>query len=315
MSSTLKIDNFISVNIQERARLAANVEPGATSIVLDNNQDIAANDFMLVGRAGASTAEITTVQTVVGATIATTNPLRLRHDQYEDVLVLFGDKIKIYRAANVDGTQPADGSFAAITPLGVAIDSDQLSTSYTDPIGSSDYWYKYTYFNSITNEETPLSNSLAARGGAVGIYATLDDIRSAAGFEKNQNITDPYIDSFRRSAQDQINGKLAGIYVVPFAAPVNNFITQITKSLAAGHIKLDQFGNNNDEGNSMIEWAEAQLDKIRSGDLVLTDITGSILPKPGDSGSGVDGGGMGFSGYPNTSEQGGGFKFTADMRY
>lgn len=313
MSSTLKIDNFTSVNIQERASLAADVEAGATSLLLDNNQDIAANDFMLVGNAGASTAEITNVQTVEGATIATTDPLRLRHNQYEDVLVLFGDKIKIYRADNVDGTQPADAAFAAITALGIPIDSDQRSTIYTDPIGSADYWYKYTYLNSVTDEETPLSNSLAARGGAVGIYATLDDIRSSAGFENNHNITDPYIDGFRRSAQDQVNGKLAGVYSIPFVAPINSFITRITISLAAGHIKLDQFGNNNSEGLSMIKWAEDQLEMIRSGELTLTDVTGGTLPQPG--GGGIDGGGMGFSGLPNDGEQGGGFKFTADMRY
>jgi len=315
MSSTLKIDNFTSINIQERARLAADVEAGATSIVLDNNQDISANDFMLIGNDGSGTAEITSVQTVTDATIATTDPLRLRHDEYEDVLVLFGDKIKIYRADNVNGTQPADAAFATITALGIPIDSDQKSTVYTDPIGSAEYWYKYTYLNSVTLEETPLSNSLAARGGAVGIYATLDNIRSTAGFENNHNITDPYIDGFRRAAQDQINGTLSGVYSLPFVAPINGFITQITEALAAGHIKLDQHGRNSVDGQNLIDWAESQLAKIRSGDLVLTDITGTILPQPGDSGSGVEGGSMGFSGYPNNDEQGGGFKFQADMRY
>lgn len=313
MSVILEIDNYPNLNIKETTGLAADLAPATTSLVLTNNENIVEGDFLIVGRRGSETGELRTVDSVTGATIAVTDAITLHHDIYEDVTALMGDVIRIYRAANVNGTAPADGAFTLKDPI--EIDVDQASTRYTDDTGSADYWYKYTYYHSVTHVETDLSQTIAVRGGNIGQYATIDDIRSAAGFENNRNITAHYIDGFRRSAQDQINGKLSGVYSLPFLAPINSFITQITESLAAGHIKLAQFGRNNAEGKSMVDWAEAQLDKIRSGELTLTDAAGNTLPQPNDSGSGIDGGRMGFSGLPNDAEQGGGFKFTSDMRY
>lgn len=314
MSVTLRIDNFTSVNTKEATSLASDVEIGATSLPLLNNNNIVINDFILVGRKGSETAEIRTVASVTGATIATSDALTLRHNQNEDVIALIGNQIKVYRALNVNGTAPSDASFAVLgSPIN--IDPDQLSTDYTDEAGSTDHWYKYTFFNSATSDETAIADSAAVRGGGIGIYSSLDEIRSAANFSSNRNITDSYISGFRQSAQDQVNASLAGVYVIPFSAPVNGFIKQIVIQLAAGHIKLDQFSATNAEGNSMITWAENQLKAIKSGDLTLTDTAGTTLPQPGSGGSSVDGGGMGFSGYPNNVTQNNGFMFTRETRY
>lgn len=313
MPVRLKIDNYPSLNIKETSSLATDVEVGATSIILLNNDRIIAGDYVVFGRRDSETAELKIIQSASGATIVVTEAMTLHHDAYEEVTALYANQIKIYRAANVNGTAPADGAFAVYGDP-IDLDIDQGSTSYIDPDGSSDYWYKYVYYNSTTTKQTDLMYCIAVRGGTIGQYATIDSIRAAAGFENNRNITDFYIDGFRKAAQDQINGKLAGVYVVPFAAPINSFITQITKTLAAGYIKLDQYGQNNEEGLSMVQWAEEQLNKIRSGELTLTDEAGNTLPRPGGGGEGI-GGRMGFSGFPNDSEQGGGFKFRADMRY
>ena len=313
MSVTLKIDNYPLLNIKEATSLAADVEPSATSLTLMNNESIVATDFVLIGRRGSETGELRTVASASGATLAVVDALTLHHDAYDDVTALFGDKIRIYRAANTNGTAPSDGSFTLLDP--VDIDPDQMSTKFTDPDGSLSYWYKYTYYNSTSTDETDLSQTVAVRGGIIGQYETLDNIRSAAGFENNRNITDYYIDGFRRAAQDQVNGKLSGVYTVPFTAPINSFISQITTSLAAGHIKLDQLGQSNEDGRGMIEWAEEQLEKIRSGSITLTDAAGTTLPKPNGTSSGVTGGGMGMSGYPNDADQDNGFRFRSTDRY
>lgn len=312
MSVTLEIDNYPQLNIKESTSLAADLNAAATSLTLKNNESIVAADYLLVGRRGSETAELRTVASATGATIVVTDAITLHHDIYEDVTALFGNKIRIYRAANVNGTAPADASFTLLAP--VDIDPDQMSTTYTDPDGTAGYWYKYTYYNSTSTAETDLNQTIAVRGGGIGQYETIDNIRSSAGFENNRNITSHYIDGFRRSAQDQINGQLAGVYSIPFTAPINSFISQITKSLAAGHIKLDQFGQTNEEGNSMIAWAEAQLEKIRSGEFTLTDEAGNTLPKPNGGGT-LPGTGQGFSGYPNDADQDGGFRFRSTDRY
>lgn len=312
MSTTLKIDNYTSVNVKERTSLATDIEPAATSLTLVNNQNIAPGDYILVGNPGSETGEIRVAASVSGATIVVSDAITLRHDAYESVVGLIGNQLKIYRALNVDGTQPADSKFEVYgTP--VDIDPDQLSTTYTDPTGGPGYWYKSTFFNSTTSAETALADSGAARGGNVGNYATLDEIRDLAGFKNNRNIADSKIQEFRSNAQDQVNGSLSGVYVIPFVAPINGYINLITKTLAAGFLKLDQFGQSNEDGNEMITWAQAQLKAIRGGDLTLTDAAGNPLPQPG--GGGIDGGGIGFSGYPNNTDQGNGFMFHRTTRY
>lgn len=313
MSVTLKIDNYPSLNIKETSSLSLDVEPGATSITLLNNDNITDGDFVVFGRRDSETAELKTINSVSGATIVVTEPISFHHDAFGDVTALFGSQLKIYRADNANGTTPADGAF---TQLGdpIDLDIDQAFTAFTDPDGGDAYWYKYVYFNPTTNEQTDLVYCFAVRGGTAGQYATIDDIRGAAGFSNNRNITDFYIDGFRRSAQDQVNGKLAGVYVVPFTAPINGFITQITRTLAAGHLKLDQYGQNNEEGQEMVQWAEDQLQAIRSGEYTLTDSAGNTLPKPG-GGGGTIGGGMGMSGYPNNETQDDGFMFHRTRRY
>lgn len=316
MSVTLQIDNYPARNIKEQASLATDVEAGATQVALLNNNNIEQQDFVLIGRRGSETAELQSVASVSGATLITTAALEFRHDAYEDVTALVGSQIKVYRALNINGVAPADSDF--VLHETIDIDTDQLSTKYIDATGSADYWYKQTYFNSVNSSETTLDLSRAIRGGVANDYTTIEAIRHTAGFANNRNITDEYVAGFRKTAQDQVNSSLKGVYTLPFVAPINSFISRIATSLAAGYLLIDQYGSfttsQTTNGQDKIDWAEAQLKAIRGGDVTLTDDAGNTLPQPG-GGSGVPGGGLGFSGYPNDAEQGGGFKFRSDMRY
>jgi hypothetical protein len=77
-----------------------------------------------------------------------------------------GGSIRIYRAANVDGSGPDDEDFALLTLR--SIDADQQTTYYTDPVGSSDYWYKLTYYDATANAEAALADAVAVRGSDYG---------------------------------------------------------------------------------------------------------------------------------------------------
>lgn len=294
MSVTLKIDNFAATNIKdnERTQLSADVEAGATSLPIVNSQNFAIGDPVLVGTPGGESGEIRTVAAVVDANTVTIDALQLRHNAYETVTVLRGQSIRIYRANNVDGKQPADNAFTVLEA--VAIDPDQLNTTYIDPDGSSEYWYKFTYYNGDADPvvETSLADSGAARGGGIGIYTTVSAIRHDAGFDHNRNLSDTLISEKRKAAQDYINGSLSGIYTVPFTAPINAHIANITMTLAAGYLMLDQYGQDHANGRAKVDWAEKAIKAIRSGDVTLVDQAGSET---------VTAGGMGFSGQPNAS--------------
>lgn len=293
MSLTLKIENYANANITERTHLTAPVTPGLTELTVANTNRIAANDSLLIGTPGSETGEIRSVADVTAPNSVTTDAASFNHPEDEAVAVLFGTNIRIYRALSSNGDTPADDAFTLLATI--TIDPDQLATTYVDPAGSNHYWYKRTYYNPTSQAETDLADSIAMRGhNDSDVYATVESIRDAAGFANNPNISDPYIDGFRVTAQAEVDNWLAGRYTTPFTAPINPMIANITKMMAAGLLLLDQYGDyttsDTKNGQSKIDWAEKRLASLKDGQLVLTNQAGNETPAPS---------GMGFNGWPN----------------
>lgn len=306
MSQTLKIANFYYLNKREGGQLDADAAASATSLTVVNSQDYANSDYMMVGRLGSENAELVTISgTPPTATTINTSALKFKHLRFEPLQSLFGNQIVIYRAANVNGTQPALASFAALgSPI--AIDTDQLTTTYIDAAGGSGYWYAFTYKNATTSAETNLSDSPILRGGDYGNYTTLEAIRRTAGFQNNRNIDDPYVDTFRQAAQATIDNALVGRYVVPFTAPINPQIAEMAKLIAGYRLRLDQFPGDQDAKDGLKDVsAELQLLKEGNADLVGEDGTEQAANPTGMSG---------FKGWPDsttssaTADQGGGVR-------
>lgn len=296
MAQTIDIPNFSTNNLIQQTRLAADVASGVPTIAVQNNAGFANSDFVIIGTPGSDSTEMLTILSKSAASgITFTANLSLKHSLYDFVNSLFGDKIIVYRAANSTGLQPADTDFAVLDTI--SIQPDQAYTRYTDADGSSSYWYKFTYKNSASLSETNLADSKAVRGGGAGDYCSIAAIREEAGFKTANFITDEMIDVKRQAAQDEINGTLHGFYVVPFQVPVNQFITDICRRLAAGLLLLEQYGEiNNTEtssGKSKRDGARADLAALAEKQKVLTDQTGQSLALPGATG--------GISGWPNST--------------
>lgn len=307
MAITLSVPNVSDRNIKERSSLVADVAVGATTIILTNNQNIITGDVCLVG--SGETAELVTIASVSGTTATLSAATVLFHNENEPVIGLIGSQIKLYRATNVSGTAPADSNFSAILSP-VTIDPDQPMTTITDASGTSDNWYKFTYYNPTTVAETPLSDSVATRGGGIGNYVSIEDIRQEAGFKNNPNISDGLIDLQRQFAQSMINSSLAGIYTIPFTSPINPLIQLIALKYSAGLLQIDQYGTyttvDTTNGTSRVTWAEGMIEKLKSGQLTLQDAAGVAVPENNV--------GVGFSGSPNSGTIST-FKFTSVDRY
>lgn len=286
MAQTLKINNFSDLNVVEKGILDADVAVGATSLTVQNNENIANLDHLYVGKFGAETSEKRTVSGVTAATGITVDALTEKHFRFDPFTKLFGNQIKIYRAANVDGTQPADGSFTLLAT--VAIDFDQRETLYTDSGGSSSYWYKFIYYNSTSAAATNLADSKAVRGGGIGNYASIEAIRKKSGFQNNRNITDGDVDAERQAAQREIDSMLGDLYTVPFTSPINPIITRITVLLAAGALLTTNYGvfsgQTINNGKAMIDEAMGLLDKINERKLILQNATGVTTESTAASG-------------------------------
>ncbi len=288
MAQTLSIDNYTSLNLLESTQLDADAAASASSLIVRNNQDFAINDFIVLGSLGTERCEKLTVLSVTGSTtIAPLVATKFAHLRFDALQKLFGDKIKVYTAPNVDGSVPADSAFTTLLTT-LTIDIDNQYTNYTDNGGSSAFWYKYSYFNSISSAETSVAATVAVRGGNLGQYCSIDDIRDEAGMKGNTYITDVTIDKYRQEAQDEINGTLAGLYTIPFIAPINNNIEQAAKLIAAGLLLKKDYGvmvsSGNKDGQNKVDEGRKLLQRINTKDIILLDVLGRDLLVPNAGG-------------------------------
>lgn len=290
MAQTLSLPNYLSSNLVQQTRLDGTVTPaGSAALTVENNNGFTDGDYFVVGNLGGEVTELLIVGSVTAATTITpTASTALDHSGDDYVTKLFGSQLKVYRAPNVNGLAPDDDTFS---PLGspVDLDVDQAFTGYTDPDGGSDWWYKFTYFNSTTSAETNLSDSTAVRGGGVGDYTSVEAIREEAGLQNAPYVTDKLIDKKRQAAQREIDSTLVDSYTVPFTTPINAFIADICTRLAAGFLLLEQFGQvqrqDGTAAQAKVDQARADLKSIALGDVKLTDTTGISTALPDSSGA------------------------------
>lgn len=278
MAQSLSIDNYTSLNTITTTVLDADAAVGATALTVKDNLDFLVNDQFIIGSLGSQKSEKLSVTSLTGNTVINTAATKFNYLRFDVLTKLFGDKMKIYTAPNVDGTIPADAAFTNLLTT-LTIDIDNKYTNYTDPAGSSAVWYKYTYFNSVSSAETSLADSVAVRGGNVGSYCTIDDIRQEAGMMNNPYITNVMIDQYRQQAQAEINSTLSGLYVIPFTAPINYNIQLATKLISAGLLLKSDYGpmasGSSKAGEDKLTDGYDLLAKIDDRTIVLLDVLGN----------------------------------------
>lgn len=291
----ISIENFPQANIAERSILTADALASQAVVNIENASGYSANDFVVVGILGQEHSELKKIQSIATLAVTLTANLASKHYRNEPFTKIRGDKARIYRAANVDGTVPADGSFSLLETID--LQADQLYTEYVDPTGGSGYWYKFTFYNSHSTFESPLADSDAVRGGGYGLYASVEDVRVEAGLMNNQWITDQLIYSKLVQAQSEVNASLsiAG-YSLPLTS-VPELIRNATQLLAAGYILTIDYGpehqGTNKDGQIKIKMARDILGKIEGGDTQLLDsVTNAALSQS-----------AGVRGYPDDSAE------------
>lgn len=288
MSTTLGIESFGPANIRERTELLEVAASGDSVLKLVSTSDYTTGDILYVGSLSVEGCERAVVASVDTSTqLTVTAPLKHSHIAYDDVCSVLGDTIRIYRAPNVTGAVPVDASFVPLATR--SIDSDQQSTYYRDANGTSDHWFKFTYTNLNTGDETSLSDSTATRGQDFGNYCSLRDIREKAGALQAHNLPDTTVFQCRTDAQNEINTALRNVYgkKVPFN-PVPGQIKTLTIQLAAAFLKQIRFPGQNSLWEPQLKDARARLAALQNKDDSLSDEDGddivdsSISFYPGD---------------------------------
>jgi hypothetical protein len=285
MATTLQIESFGETNLRERTELSADYVADSLILEVKSTDGYVAGPTIYVGqlaREGVEKAVIASVDDET--TISLTQALKLPHTRYEPVTAVLGDLVHVYRAANVNGSVPADEAFTVLATR--SINADHQSTYYTDSAGDSNFWYRFTYYNAVTLDETDLSDSVAVRGDDFGHYASISEIRVEAGFEHAHNLKDATIDQQRRAAEAELNASLSGAYTVPFS-PVPGIVKTLTIQLASALLLESAYGNAS--SRQKLKDARAAIDGYRLGSTVLQDDAGislstseSVSGYPGD---------------------------------
>lgn len=283
MSQVLNALNFEPVNIMAQTDILTDAEADQDTIAVLNTASFEVGKTIILGE--GENAEMVVVESLANQQIVATTDLKFKHLAGERVGQLVGNAVKFYRAADVDGTTPGDGSFSVLAT--VPIVPDQPGTYYTDTTGSLDYWYKYIYIDTNNpNDYTALADSVAVRGGNYGIYATVEQVRDEAGLQNNTYITDQTLYANLVFAQGSINSALSSAgYTLPLDS-VPAIIEHLAVRLAAGYTLRSKALVNDEaiiaQGNAMVEDVEAFLTKLSEGKLELFDNAGNKLIK-GDS--------------------------------
>ena len=273
-SETLRLDSFAEANLVEVTTVGTDVAAAASTVTLENVDNLAADDFLVIALPGSEQAEIRRISSITGQVVTLISALSFAHKKYERVTKIRGDQIRVYRATNVDGTAPADSSFALLAAT--TIQADQTYIEYTAATGGSGYWWKITYYNSVSLTETELSASPAKRGGGFGFYCTIERTRLEAGIRDNQQVTDQAISEVIAESVSIINGYiLAAHYTLPLETPVPSVVEGVTARLAASKLLIRDHGTgaegSSKDGYALEENAYETLEKIGAGQLPLID--------------------------------------------
>jgi phage gp36-like protein len=292
MSETLRPTNFDAINIVEITEATADIAASQAVANVKNAQGFVADDFYVTGELGAELSEMLQLDSKSGNALTGTSNYLQAHVRGDRITKLFGNQIKLYRATNVDGSVPDDDDFSVLDT--VTIEPDQSYTEYTDSIGGSGYWYKKTYYNSVSGSETNIANSTAVRGGGYGGYVTWEEVRGEAGLTQNRWIEESVYQEKLDLAQGEVNASLSiGGYTLPLTS-VPAIVKNATLLLAAGYVLTRDYGVSSSgttkDGELKIKQARAILARIESGEESVVDgTTGAVLSQSNK-----------VSGYPNT---------------
>ena len=262
-------EDFIKL---ERTKLDADVSAGSdVALTLLNNDHLADNDYIVIGREGSELAELQQINAAVSpGTAIQVATLLFDHKKGETITKYRYNKRKIYGCATRTGTfveLTADGS-----PVTIQVDDPQGTIiEYT---GTEGYiYFKATYYNSEESLETDIDDADIIESEESTRYTSLYAIRVQAGLTQNPYISDGRIERKRKQAENEINSVLFSRYTLPLEE-IPPLIQNICELLAGGYVDFEEFGSEG-QGVKWLGEGRALLKAIQTGRqrLIGTDDT------------------------------------------
>jgi phage gp36-like protein len=279
-------ESFIKL---DQGLLTADAVPGSSvALAIENTDGFANHDFIVVGVEGSEGAELCQISAVATGSITVTT-LLLAHKSDEPITKYRYNKRKFY------GSLTATGTYTELTSSGspVVIQVGDPQGAYLEYTGSEGYLYfKSTYFNSYTSDETSIADATAVLADESVRYCSLYAIRKQAHLTKNPFYPEHRVEAKRKQAEAEINAAIFARYQLPLSE-IPQTISQICELLAAGYIEYEEFGADGDGGKKLGE-ARAILKRVTDGKLILLDSNSVELLRVTKSDR--------LDGYPNATD-------------
>lgn len=265
-------EDFIKL---ERTELDADATAGSNvTLTLKNNNGMAENTFIVIGQDGSEQAELQKInQAVTAGQSVRVATLLFNHKKGDSVTVYRYDKRKFY------GCLTATGSYTELTGDGspIAIQVDDPQGSRIEYSGSTYLYFKSTYYNSVTLDETDIADSQAVLADESVRYTTLYAIRVQAGLTNNPYIDDGRIERKRKQAENEINSAIFRLYSLPLEE-IPALIQHVCELLAAGYVDFEEYGPEG-QGVKWLGEARAILKAIANGTQNLIGEDGTELAR------------------------------------
>lgn len=272
------------------SRLDADVVAGTNvALTLENNEGMQDTSYIVIGHEGSELAELEQINAAVTAgTQVRVATLKFNHRKGEPVTIYRYNQRKFY------GATAAGGSYSELTSYGspkdISVDNPQGTVIEYNGIEGYTY-FKATYYNSTTTEETDSGDATETAGDESTRYTTLWDIRKHAGLAGNGKYSDLRLETKRKQAENEIDSVIFSLYVLPLTE-VPALLSQICELLAAGYIDYEEFGKDG-EGVKWLGEARALLTQIAQNKRRLIGADGTELTSNAKVGV--------LDGYPNAS--------------
>lgn len=262
------------------------------AISVINSEEFAVDDYVVVGIEGSEGAEMCQVTEVTAGTIKVAT-LALNHKRDEPVTKYRYNQRKFYGATSA--TESFTELVGSGSPVTIKVTDSQGAT--LEYVGNEGYTYfKATYYNSTTTDETAIGDSTAVQANETARYTSIYAIRKHAGILGNPYYSDERVEAKRAQAENEINSWIYNKYVLPLAE-VPALISYICETLAAGFVDYEEFGS---DGNGVKWLGEARgiLKSIQNETQKLIGVDGTELASK-DTASTVQS-------YPNDIDSGNG---------
>lgn len=196
----------------EKSYLSNPYSIGETTIAVKNSDRFAANDRILVADQGLENAEIVTVQSVSsdGSTIVLdpSTPLEYAHSADEGVYKLRFDQVKFYRS-----TTGINGTYNLLATVALDVDNESLTTFYDDTTGLASYYYKITFYHSISALESAFSDPIQGSGWRrrqVGYI--IDQVLQEVGDQQEMHVTRGELLGWFNDVNDDLTSQVSRPY-------------------------------------------------------------------------------------------------------